>query len=64
MKLEDKLGLYLTGAMLLLVITVATIVYGFITVDERAFPPLIFGLVSFIVSQAIIRKHFINEKTV
>ena len=64
MKLENKLGLYLTGAMLLIVITTATIVYGLITVDERAFPPLIFGLLSFIVSQAIIRKHFINEKTI
>lgn len=64
MKLENKLALYLTGAMLLLVFTTATIVYGFITVDERAFAPLTFGLVSFAVSQAIIRKHFINEKTV
>ena len=64
MKLENKLALYLTGAMLLLVITVGTIVYGLITADADAFPPLIVGLLSFIVSQAIIKKHFINEKTI
>lgn len=64
MKLERKLSLYLTVAMLLLVVTVATIVYGLITADERAFPPLIFGLLSFVVSQAMIKRHFVNEKTV
>jgi len=64
MKLENKLALYLTGAMLLLVVAIATIVYGFITVDERAFVPLSIGLVSFVISQIIIKKHFINEKTI
>ena len=64
MKLENKLALYLTSAMLLLVVTIATIVYGLITADERAFPPLIFGLLSFVVSQVIIKRHFVNEKTI
>lgn len=63
MKLENKLALYLTGAMLLLVITVGAIVYGLITADADVFPPLV-GLLSFIVSRAILRKHFINEKTI
>ena len=64
MKLENKLALYLIGAMLLLVVTAATIVYGLITLDSEAFPPLIIGLLSFVVSQAILKKHFVNEKTI
>lgn len=64
MKLENKLAFYLTGAMLLFLITVAAVVYGLIKADADAFPPLIVGLLSFVASQAIIRKHFVNEKTI
>jgi len=61
MKLENKLGLYLTAAIIAALLAFGLLLYGFLTMPTSGYIPLFIGIGSFVISQIIIRKHFIRK---